>query len=239
MVVVTTEEGEFPLTGILRCPKCGAGMVTSRTTNKLADGNKKRIAYYACGNWKNKCTTVCNSNTIRADKANKYVFSKLSELLSNEKMVKIIVNNVNKEKVRKVNPAKKDLSKIDNELEKLDKKRAKLFEAPYEFIKSILENFSKVLTERYENVDFEFGKEFNIYISKSISYKVFVSEFEKNILFYEEIKKALQFMKKDFEELIGSRVNFNINEGYFDNSANTINGFKSHELSKKRKSKHK
>lgn len=184
-------DGEFPLTGILRCPKCGAGMVISRTTNKLADGTKKRIAYYACGNWKNKGTTVCNSNTIRADKANEYVFSKISELLSNERMVKTIVNNVNKERVRKVNPAKKDLSKIDNELEKLDKKRAKLFEAyedeiitkdefkvrkdelmqrvraleeekaplvvtlsedvneelPYEFIKSILENFSKVLTE--------------------------------------------------------------------------------------------
>ena len=55
--------------------------------------------------------------------------SKLSELLSNDKMVKTIVYNVNKERIRKVNPAKKDLSKIDNELEKLDKKRAKLFEA--------------------------------------------------------------------------------------------------------------
>ncbi|SHJ87228.1 site-specific DNA recombinase [Hathewaya proteolytica DSM 3090] len=184
-------DGEYPLTGILRCPKCGAGMVISRTTNKLADGTKKRIAYYCCGNWKNKGTSVCNSNTIRVDKANEYVFSKLSELLSNEKMVKTIVNNVNKERIRKVNPAKKDLSKIDNELEKLDKKRAKLFEAyedeiitkeefklrkeelmkrvkvleeekapllvtlsddvneevPYELVKSILENFSKVLTE--------------------------------------------------------------------------------------------
>lgn len=184
-------DGEFPLTGILKCPKCGAGMVISRTTNKLADGTKKRIAYYACGNWKNKGTAVCNSNTIRADKANEYVFSKISELLSNEKMIKAIVNNVNKERVRKVTPTKKDLLKIDNELEKLDKKRAKLFEVyedeiitkdefkvrkdelmqrvrtleaekaplvvtlsddineelPYEFIKSILENFSKVLTE--------------------------------------------------------------------------------------------
>ncbi len=184
-------DGEYPLTGILRCPKCGAGMVISRTTNKLADGTKKRIAYYACGNWKNKGTSVCNSNTIRVDKANEYVFSKLSELLSNDKMVKTIIDNVNKERIRKVNPAKKDLLKIDNELEKLDKKRAKLFEAyedeiitkeefklrknelmkrvkvleeekapllvtlsddvneevPYELIKSILENFSKVLTE--------------------------------------------------------------------------------------------
>lgn len=184
-------DGEYPLTGILRCPKCGAGMVIMRTTNTLKDGSKRRIAYYACGNWKNKGTAICSCNSIRVDKANEYVFSKLSELLSSDKMVKTIVNNVNKERVKKVNPAKKNLSKIDNELEKLDKKRAKLFEAyedeiitkeefrvrkdelmkrvkaleeekapllvtlsddvneevPYEFIKSILENFSKVLTE--------------------------------------------------------------------------------------------
>ena len=184
-------DGEFPLTGILKCPKCGAGMVISRTTNKMADGTKKRIAYYACGNWKNKGTAVCNSNSIRAEKANEYVFNKLSELLTNEKMVKSIVRNVNNERVRKVNPAKEDLVRIDNELKKLDKKRAKLFEAyedeiitkeefrerkdeltnrvkvleeekapllvtlsdnvndelPYELIKSVLENFSKVLIE--------------------------------------------------------------------------------------------
>lgn len=184
-------DGEYPLTGILKCPKCGAGMVIMRTTNTLKDGSKRRIAYYTCGNWKNKGTAICNCNSIRVDKANEYVFSKLSELLSNDKMVKTIVDNVNKERIRKVNPTKKDLSKIDNELEKLDKKRAKLFEAyedeiitkeefklrkeelmnrvkaleeekapllvtlsddvneevPYELVKSILGNFSKVLTE--------------------------------------------------------------------------------------------
>lgn len=183
-------DGEYPLTGILKCPKCGAGMVISRTTNKLADGTKKRIAYYCCGAWKNKGTSVCNSNTIRVDKANEYVFNKLSELLSNEKMVETIVRNVNKERHNKINPAKKELERIDKELEKIDRKKTKLFEAyeeeviskeefkerkdelnkrakslqeekepllvtlsddvseeiPYEFIKSILENFSKVLT---------------------------------------------------------------------------------------------
>ena len=184
-------DGEYPLTGILRCPKCGAGMVISRTTNKLTDGTKKRIAYYCCGAWKNKGTSVCNSNTIRVDKANEYVFTKISELLSNEKMVETIVNNINKERHKKINPAKKELERIDKELEKIDRKKTKLFEAyeeeliskeefkerkdelnkrakslqeekepllvtlsddiseeiPYEFIKSILENFSKVLTE--------------------------------------------------------------------------------------------
>lgn len=184
-------DGEYPLTGILRCPKCGAGMVISRTTNKLADGTRKRISYYACGNWKNKGTAVCNSNSIRVEKANEYVFNKLSELLSNENMVETIVSNVNRERKRKVNPTKNELVRIDKELEKLDRKKGKLFEAyedeiitkeefqarkdelterikkleeekapllvtlsddvkeelPYELIKSILENFSKVLTE--------------------------------------------------------------------------------------------
>ncbi|MGL5085062.1 MAG: recombinase family protein, partial [Clostridium sp.] len=94
-------EGEFPLTGILKCPKCGAGMVIMRTSRKRVDGSKHRLAYYACGNWKNKGTTVCNSNSIRVEKANEYVFGKLSELLSNEKMVKAIVANVNAKRKEK------------------------------------------------------------------------------------------------------------------------------------------
>ncbi|MDZ5148575.1 recombinase family protein [Clostridium perfringens] len=182
-------DGEYPLTGILRCPKCGAGMVISRTTNTLADGTKKRIAYYCCGNWKNKGTSVCNSNTIRVDKANEYVFKKIEELVSNEAMIKVVVKNINKERKDKVKPAKRLLGDIDKELEKLDKRKRKIFEAyeddiltkeefqtrkdelnekirileeekkpllntisedvseeiPYEFIKDILKNFSKVL----------------------------------------------------------------------------------------------
>ena len=182
-------DGEYPLTGILRCPKCGAGMVISRTTNTLADGNKRRIAYYCCGNWKNKGTSVCNSNTIRVDKANEYVFKKIEELVSNEAMIKAVVKNINKERKDKVKPAKRLLGDIDKELEKLDKRKRKIFEAyeddiltkeefqtrkdelnekirileeekkpllntisedvseeiPYEFIKDILMNFSKIL----------------------------------------------------------------------------------------------
>lgn len=184
-------ESKEDIAGILECPKCGAGMVIMRTTNKLANGDKKRISYYACGAWKNKGTAVCNSNSIRVDKANAYVFSKISELLTNGKMIKAIVTNVNKERTNKINPAKKEVEKIDKELEKLDNKKKKIFEAyeddiitkdefltrreelnnrvktlqeqkaplivtlsddvseeiPYDFIKSILENFSTVLTE--------------------------------------------------------------------------------------------
>ena len=61
-------DGEFPLTGILRCPECGAGMVISRVFNKKADGSKQKLSYYACGQWKNKGTAVCYSNMIRVKK---------------------------------------------------------------------------------------------------------------------------------------------------------------------------
>ena len=187
-------DGKFPLTGILKCPKCGAGMVIMRTTNKLKDGTKRRLTYYACGNWKNKGTAVCNSNAIRCDKANEYVFNKISELLSNDKMIKSIVTNINKERSNRVSPAKKELARIEKELQKLDGKKKKIFEAyedeiitkeefqsrnvelnnrikilheekqpllvtlsddiseeiPYEFIKSILESFGKILNENVE-----------------------------------------------------------------------------------------
>lgn len=187
-------DGKFPLTGILKCPKCGAGMVIMRTTNTLKDGTKRRLTYYACGNWKNKGTAVCNSNTIRCDKANEYVFSKISEILSNDKMIKSIVTNINKERNNRVSPAKKELARIERELQKLDGKKKKIFEAyedeiitkeefqsrnvelnnrikilheekqpllvtlsddiseeiPYEFIKSILESFGKILNENVE-----------------------------------------------------------------------------------------
>lgn len=93
---------------------------------------------------------------------------------------------------------------------------------------------------KYKGIDFEFSSEFNVYISTEISYKTFISEFEKKIMFYEKIKKALQFMKKDFEELIGENVMFSIKKASFDNSAEDItnNGFKSHKLSKYKKNKY-
>lgn len=104
-------------------------MVIMRTTNKLADGTKRRLTYYACGNWKNKGTAVCNSNSIRVDKANEYVFGKISELLSSERMVKNIVDNINNTKRNNIEPSKNKIERLDKELEKLKNKKHKLLEA--------------------------------------------------------------------------------------------------------------
>ena len=122
-------DGEYPLTGILKCPVCGAGMVIMRTSAKRKDGTKRRNVYYCCGAWKNKGSSVCHSNAIRVDKANEYVFGKLSELLNNDKLVKDIVKNINSTRKAMVDPSKNELEKITKELDKIEAKKKKLFEA--------------------------------------------------------------------------------------------------------------
>lgn len=43
-------------------------------------------------------------------------------MLSNDDMIKVIVNKINKERVKRVDPSKSELERIDKELENIDKK---------------------------------------------------------------------------------------------------------------------
>lgn len=122
-------DGEFPLTGILKCPVCNSGMVIMRSSKARKDGTRHRIEYYCCGAWKNKGTAVCHSNSINVNKANEYVFGKLSELLNNDKLIKDIVANINTTRKAMVDPSKDELEKILKELDKLEAKKKKVFEA--------------------------------------------------------------------------------------------------------------
>ena len=174
-------DGEYPLTGILKCPVCGAGMVIMRNGKKRKDGTK--ATYYACGAWKNKGTAVCNSNAINVDKANEYVFEKLSELLSNEKMIKAIVANINKQRKTKVAPAKKEIQRIDKELENLDKKKGKIFEAYEDELISKEEFFSRKeeLNEKIQRL-----------LEEKEPYTVAISEDTEQQVPYELIKSVLE-----------------------------------------------
>ncbi len=174
-------DGEYPLTGILKCPVCGAGMVIMRNGKKRKDGTK--ATYYACGAWKNKGTVVCNSNAINLDKANEYVFGKLSELLSNEKMIKTIVTNINKQRKARVAPAKKETQRIDKELEKLDKKKGKIFEAYEDELISKEEFFSRKeeLNEKIQRL-----------LEEKEPYTVALSEDTEQQVPYELIRSVLE-----------------------------------------------
>lgn len=112
----------FPLTGILKCPVCGAGMVITRAPSK-----GRKIEYYSCGAWKNKGVSVCNSNSIRVDKANEEVLKRLTTFVSNPKMIKEVVKVLNQSRSNQVKPSQKELQAIEKELIALNNKKQKIF----------------------------------------------------------------------------------------------------------------
>ncbi len=119
---------EFPLTGILKCPVCGAGMTINRSTAKRKDGTRRINEYYSCGNWKNKGTAVCNSNSIRVEIADEYVLNKIMELINDESILRKVIDNINKNKSTKLKPTLEQLEQINKEIEKLTDRKNKNIE---------------------------------------------------------------------------------------------------------------
>ncbi len=122
-------DGEYPLTGILRCPECGAGMVISRVINKKPDGSKRKLTYYACGNWKNKGTAVCHSNMIRVEKANSVVYERMEKILNDDKVFQEVLSRVNREHNILKKNAYKEQSLHEKERERLANRISKNHEA--------------------------------------------------------------------------------------------------------------
>lgn len=120
--------GTFPFTGVMKCPQCGAGMVVMRTVNKLKDGTRKKLEYYACGAWKNKGTAVCRSNSVRADKAESYIFEKLQELATNKQLIKEVAERVNGKRSNKDEPLQQEHRVLLKELEEVKRKKNKAME---------------------------------------------------------------------------------------------------------------
>lgn len=103
-------------------------MVAARTTNKLKDGTKKTIRYYYCGNFKNKGSAVCRSNSIRADYAEKYVFQRIKEVILNETVLKDIIDSINDDREKVKEPLQEELKMVQENIEELTKRQNRLLD---------------------------------------------------------------------------------------------------------------
>lgn len=184
-------DGEYPLTGILKCPECGAGMVISSTTNRLKDGTKKRLMYYACGAWKNKGIAACHSNMVRVDKANTAVFREIEKLFNNDNIIKKVVDKVNVKNSRKLKNAEKGIEKYDAELQVLENRKTKIFEA---FEDNVIT--SEEFLKRKKALDSE---EDNIRKNKEEALVILAEEHKKEIP-YDFIKEIMC----NFKEVLSS-----------------------------------
>lgn len=182
-------DGEYPLTGILRCPQCGAGMVIGRTSKLRKDGTRKRTAYYVCGASKNKGSAVCRANGIRAEKVNEIVFNKLGELMNEPKLIKRVVDNVNHGIKHKVNPAKKQMVKLEKDLATLVAKKQKGIEVYEDGIISKSELATRL--EKFREDEEQLKRELQ-------NYKLDLQEGESEAIPYELVVEVM----KSFERLL-------------------------------------
>lgn len=121
-------ESNYILTGLMKCPVCGASMVAGRTKRKRKDGTYLITRYYVCGNWRNKGTAACHSNGVRADYAEAYVLTRIEEVIFNEKILKDIVKNLNSQKKDVIVPLEREQEQLIKSLRDLENRKNRVFE---------------------------------------------------------------------------------------------------------------
>lgn len=117
-------DGEFLLSGLIRCPKCDAAMVASRTRSKTRTGEVVNRLYYSCGAFRSKGSSVCSANGIRKEVAEEEVINRLTRVLSKDRILKAIVDKMNHQPATRTLPLQAELEHIRSQLEQaVSKKR--------------------------------------------------------------------------------------------------------------------
>lgn len=119
--------GNFPLTSIAKCPECGSYM-TSSYSSKRKDGTKRR--YYTCGLYHNGGRSLCNPNTVNADKLEEAVFERLSNALRSDEMIDKIVRSIKQQIAEEASKTSenKDLAVLENRINNLELQKKRIQE---------------------------------------------------------------------------------------------------------------
>lgn len=140
--------GDLLLTGLLRCPSCGAAMTGSRTNNIDKNGNPVPRFYYSCSKMRSSGAVVCKANSIRKQVAEDYLFDRLKEVLSKPQILRGIVKGINDRKANSVKPLHGELSAVNAGIEEIKAKKNRLVEL-YE-----MDDFDRAfVTERIKKLD--------------------------------------------------------------------------------------
>lgn len=115
-------KGEFILSGLLRCPQCGAGTVMSKS--KKRDGTGYHL-YYMCQNYHAKGKTVCGSNLIRKEVVEEQALKFIRLMLDSEEIVDGIMERLKGEENQSIAQLEKDLNIQRTSLKKLLEKQKK------------------------------------------------------------------------------------------------------------------
>lgn len=127
-----TPKGDFLLTGLLKCPQCGASMISCQSKKKnKKTGDETVHKYYQCSVAFNKGSKVCKTNLVRKKEAEDYVFNRIKEIVKQPEIIEAIVRKTKEETDLDITPLKESLKKLENELNLIKKKENENFELEF------------------------------------------------------------------------------------------------------------
>lgn len=119
----------FLLSGLLRCPDCGQGMVPSITTYTRKDGTKRKHRYYVCSDFHNKGSAACRANSIKAYELEEMVIKKIEQLSSNKKKLYKTLTDISSNSAHSISELNKELEVVEKQLKEMEQLQAKYMEA--------------------------------------------------------------------------------------------------------------
>lgn len=123
-------EGNFLLSGLVKCPVCGSSMISHRTPKKGKVGEYYR--YYQCSNFFNKGSSVCKSNLVNADIAEAYVLNRINEIVNSKEIINAIIKKVEKESTIDTSHLEIELKRLKKEIETINVKKSETLELEYQ-----------------------------------------------------------------------------------------------------------
>lgn len=113
------------LSGIVRCPQCGAPMYINYSKWENGDGTKRQAESYVCSYAiKHRGTSVCKRNGIMAERVEKEVMEFTTKLVCNPKFVQDIERQIGS--AIDLSEIEKEMAFIRDNLTKLERKKVSL-----------------------------------------------------------------------------------------------------------------
>lgn len=113
------------LSGVAKCPNCGASMFTQTEQWTNRDGTKREKFTYVCGYYlKAKGTKHCNRNGVSAERLEKELLEYTSKLMKNPQFAQDIQNKIGK--AVDLDELQLELSILEERLKKLERNKANL-----------------------------------------------------------------------------------------------------------------
>ncbi|MCD8503110.1 MAG: recombinase family protein [Bacillaceae bacterium] len=110
--------GNYPLSGLIKCPECGAPMVQGNSSPKYK--------YYQCSKNKNSGKKACSSNLVKKEYAENYVYEQVFYSLKSINIVEPLLKMLHSFAMSEIEPLEERVKSYQLELRQLKEKRKEL-----------------------------------------------------------------------------------------------------------------